>query len=73
MALDAAPTLSTDLQSRLDDYFAALGQGVNAQMTRQARLSKLAHLDAMTDTQLAELGVTRAEIPSYVFSDMFPF
>ena len=73
MALDAAPTLSTDLQSRLDDYFAALGQGVNAQMTRQARLTKLAHLDAMTDAQLAELGITREAIPTYVFSDMFPF
>ncbi|KQI67501.1 hypothetical protein AN189_15300 [Loktanella sp. 3ANDIMAR09] len=70
MPLDT--TLPTDLQTQVDDYFATLGQGFNAGRIRQERTTRLIALNAMTDAELAQQGLTRAEIPNHVFGDMFP-
>ncbi|MCB5200769.1 hypothetical protein LGQ03_16145 [Loktanella sp. TSTF-M6] len=70
MPLDT--TLPTDLQTQVDDYFATLGQGFNAGTIRQERTARLIALNAMTDTELAQQGLTRADIPNHVFSDLFP-
>ena len=72
MALDTYTPVARDLTARLDDYFAGLGQGFNARALRDARMNRLVALDAMTDAELAGLGLTRDDIPGHVFADLFP-
>ena len=52
-------------------FFKALGQGLAAYMERHARMAEINRLNAMTDEQLAELGVKRDRIAQYVFRDRF--
>ncbi|MBU2889349.1 DUF1127 domain-containing protein [Celeribacter halophilus] len=63
--------LTPGLRARIDLFFASLGQGVNAYSVRRKRLGELARLDAMSDAELSELGITRDRIPHYVFRDLF--
>jgi uncharacterized protein YjiS (DUF1127 family) len=59
------------LMARLDAFFAALGQGMNAYMHRKSRMDEIEALNARTDAELAALGITRDDIPRYVFRDTF--
>lgn len=63
--------ITPGLRAQLDLFFATKGQGVNAYAMRRGRLAELARLDAMSDTELGRLGITRAEIPTHVFRDIF--
>jgi hypothetical protein len=57
-------------RDRLDQYLVAQGQGFNAHLETRARLHEFVALDAKTDAELAELGLTRREVPAFVFADM---
>ncbi|WP_101065377.1 hypothetical protein [Roseovarius salinarum] len=57
-------------QADLDHYFASRGQGVNAYLLRRQRGAEVARLNAMTDSELAQMGLTRAGIPAFVFDDL---
>ena len=59
-------------RQRLDTYFAGLGQGVNADPLIRARLGEVAGLEALSDAELAALGMERSDIPARVFKDLFP-
>jgi uncharacterized protein YjiS (DUF1127 family) len=59
------------LLARLDAFFAGMGQGMNAYMHRKSRMDEIEALNAKTDVELAEIGITRADIPRYVFRDTF--
>ncbi|WP_417523538.1 DUF1127 domain-containing protein [Marinovum sp.] len=59
-------------RQRLDTYFASLGQGMNAQLLIRARLGEVAGLEALSDAELAALGMDRSDIPARVFRDVFP-
>ncbi|WP_323766283.1 DUF1127 domain-containing protein [Marinovum sp.] len=59
-------------RQRLDSYFAGLGQGVNAAALIRARLAEVAGLEALSDAELALLGLDRSDIPARVFQDLFP-
>ena len=59
------------LRARIDLYFAELGQGFNAADFVRRRLPSIVSLDAMSDTELANLGLTRDEILPFVFEDCF--
>jgi uncharacterized protein YjiS (DUF1127 family) len=59
------------LLARLDAFFAGLGQGMNAYMHRKSRMDEIEALNAKTDAELAEIGITRDDIPRYVFRDTF--
>lgn len=59
------------MAQRLDLFFAGLGLGVNPYMLRQSRMREIQALNACTDRQLAQLGLTRDDIPRYVFRDLF--
>ena len=59
------------LKARIDSYFADLGPGVNAHLLREERRDLLNWLNAQSDAELAAMGLTRAEIPSHVFADLF--
>lgn len=55
----------------LDDYFAGLGQGINAYMERQSRVTEIDRLNAMSDEELLKQGIRRDRIAYHVFRDRF--
>lgn len=57
--------------ARVDAFFATLGQGMNAYMHRKSRSDEIEALHAKTDAELAKIGITRDDIPRYVFRDVF--
>lgn len=59
------------LMARVDAFFAAMGQGINAYMHRKSRMDQIEALNAMSDAELAGIGITRDDIPRYVFRDTF--
>ncbi|MFO7757271.1 MAG: DUF1127 domain-containing protein [Roseovarius sp.] len=62
--------LPTSWRRDLDLFMAERAPGMNAYMLSRHRLSSVARLQAMTDRQLAAMGLTRAEIPAFVFEDL---
>lgn len=59
------------MRDRIDQYFAEMGQGVNAYLLREERGDILNWLNSRSDAELAAMGLTRAEIPAHVFADLF--
>lgn len=51
--------------------FAFLGKAMILNSTAYARLEKVQRLQAMSDEELAELGLTRNEIVRHVFHDLW--
>ncbi|TCP44353.1 DUF1127 domain-containing protein [Rhodovulum marinum] len=68
MTLKTAPG---GMSERLDLFFAGLGLGVNAYTLRRSRMREIQALNACSDAQLARMGLTRDDIPGYVFRDLF--
>lgn len=68
----AAPVKAQEegLLARIDAFFVALGQGVNAYRMRESRMAEIRRLNAKSDAELLALGVTRDTIPQYVFRDL---
>ena len=62
--------LPDQIQHRLDAFFASLGQGVNAFMAAMSHRDEIEALYAKSDAQLAEMGLTREDIPRHVFRDL---
>lgn len=58
-------------QGRRTGIFAAIGRAMDAYMERHARTAEIRRLDAMSDEQLAKMGISRDRIPHHVFRDMF--
>ena len=59
------------LRARLDAFFATIGQGMNAYMESRSRMHQINRLNALSDEELAEMGLKRDEIPRHVFRDIF--
>jgi len=68
-----SPAAPGGLRDRLDRFFAGIGQGFNAFLVVRSRRAELARLEAMSDAELARMGLRREDIPRYVFRDMFGF
>jgi len=68
-----APQREARLKKGMDEFFAALGQGINAYMERNARVREIERLSAMSDEELLKLGVRRERIAYHVFQDRFWF
>ena len=68
---DTAIDTRARLMARIDALFANMGQGINAYMHRKSRMDQIEALNALTDAELAKIGITRDDIPRYVFRDMF--
>lgn len=62
--------LRPGLRTRLDLYFAQIGQGFNTARACRERLHDLVALDSLSDAQLRAIGLTRADIPAFVFADL---
>jgi uncharacterized protein YjiS (DUF1127 family) len=69
MATTTKIDLSPDLRAQADRFFARMGQGFNGYVERLSRRSEVERLDAMSDAELAKLGITRDRIVAYVFRD----
>ncbi len=68
----AAPGDLTDrLRADLDWFFAGLGQGINADGLSAARSQALVRMNALSDYDLACMGLSRTDIPAFVFADLF--
>ena len=60
----------TPLGAKLDLFFASMGQGLNPDRLRRARLHEIIVLEAMSDADLAAIGLHRDEILPHVFGDL---
>ncbi|MEQ9695730.1 hypothetical protein [Shimia sp. SDUM112013] len=58
------------LMQRLDLFLASQGMGFNAATEKRRRLHEAYALNALSDCQLAHMGMTRADIPAFVFADL---
>ncbi|MDP2580844.1 hypothetical protein Q8W37_12955 [Shimia thalassica] len=58
------------LLQRLDLFLVSQGMGFNAGTEKRRRLHDAFALDALSDCQLAYMGMTRADIPAFVFADL---
>lgn len=65
----------TDLLHRIWGGCVAFGQSISAALavnaSADARLREMSRLHAMSDDELAKLGVSRDRIAHYVFRDIF--
>lgn len=69
-----APTIvfaKPGLRQRVDAFFASLGQGVNAYVQYRSRADQINALNMKSDAELSKMGLTRDDIPRYVFRDLF--
>lgn len=65
--------LSAPLRARVDAFFTALGQGLNAYIETRSRSAELQRLFDMSDAELARIGLTRDGIVAHVFRDRLGF
>jgi hypothetical protein len=66
--LDYAPP---GWRGRLDMFLTEQGQGFNAHVLSQSRLHDLLALERLSDGELDRIGLKRADIPAFVFADLF--
>lgn len=71
MAVSSTVRGTRPLADRLDSFFAGLGQGFNAYLERRSRSEEIRRLDAMSDAELAAMGISRDRIAHHVFRDLF--
>ncbi len=57
------------VRSAFGTFFAGLGEGFNAFAAARVRCAEIERLYAMSDKQLAAMGLTREAIPRHVFRD----
>lgn len=65
-------TTTTDfaIRAKIDAFFATVGQGFNAYMVRRSRIDRIRTLEAMSDADLARMGIQRDRIVHHVFRDL---
>ncbi|GAB4258762.1 MAG: hypothetical protein Kow0013_00870 [Pararhodobacter sp.] len=71
MAFFANTDFPPRLRTQIDAFFVALGQGFNAYVEARSRRDQIERLTAMSDAELAKLGIRRDQIVHHVFRDRF--
>ena len=66
---DTAPLATAGWRHWIDAVLSSLGRALNAYAESRARTGEVRELEAKTDAELARLGITREQIPAYVFRD----
>lgn len=61
---------SSWLPAAYDSFFARLGQGLNAYIETRSRRAEIVALEAKSDAELAQMGLSRDRIVHYVFRDL---
>jgi len=59
-----------DWRSALDLYLVEHAPGMNSYLLSRSRLASVARMHLLSDQDLAEMGLTREEIPAFVFEDL---
>lgn len=59
----------TGLRAKLSAFFARLGQNMQQSMELHARMDQVTALQNKSDAELEKLGISRSQIPYYVFRD----
>ncbi|GAW34812.1 hypothetical protein RA2_01864 [Roseovarius sp. A-2] len=54
----------------LDLFMAERAPGMNAYMLTRRRLLSVAQMHSLSDSELAAMGLRRADIPAFVFEDL---
>lgn len=57
----------------LDGFLASLAKSFSVALERHARMDEIARLQAMSDAELAALGLRRDRIVHHVYRDMLSF
>jgi uncharacterized protein YjiS (DUF1127 family) len=70
---DFSTPLSTRTRTWLNDFFALIGRRYDAYVHFASRRDQIDAYNAKTDAELAEMGLTRADIARHVFRDKFHF
>ncbi|WP_319826408.1 hypothetical protein [Thalassovita sp.] len=60
-------TANPSLRDRIDMVFAAIGRALFTVAEASSHVKELNALNAKTDAELARMGLTREDIPRYVF------
>ena len=68
--LTPTATRLPQIRAKVDAFFAAMGQGMNAYMERRSRMNQIVALEAKTDDELAKMGIRRDRIVHHVFRDL---
>jgi len=63
--------LSSGFFDGLRRTFAAIGRAFTVHLEHEARTKQIAQLNAKSDAELKQMGLTRDQIPAYVFRDLF--
>lgn len=56
----------------LDLFLAERAAGMNGYLLARSRLASVAHLESLSASELAAMGLTRADIAAFVFEDILP-
>ncbi|MEM6479076.1 MAG: hypothetical protein AAF841_05830 [Pseudomonadota bacterium] len=59
------------LEARVDAYFIEMGMGLNSYTIRRERKDILCWLNAKSDGELMLMGLSRKDLPEFVFGDLF--
>lgn len=62
--------MPADWRRNLDLYLAERAAGMNGYLLARQRLASVAHLQSLSESELACMDLTRADIPSFVFEDI---
>jgi len=71
MANTTTHIADSGVRSGIANFFQAFGAAMTSYMERRSRADQIARLNALSDEQLAKMGITRDGIPAHVFRDMF--
>ena len=67
----ATATPTSGVRTSFQSFRASLATAFAAYLERRTRTDEIERLNALSDAQLAKLGITRDTIPAYVFRDLF--
>lgn len=63
-------TLPAGWRRHLELFLIENAPGMNAYLLARSRLTSVMRMHAMTDSELAGMGLRRADIPAFVFEDI---
>lgn len=66
---DSTTQAPRSLRARVAAFWAAFGRAFGAYLDRQSRYHIVQRLNAMSDEELAKMGISRDRIVQYVFRD----
>ncbi|WP_415921344.1 hypothetical protein [Tateyamaria sp. SN6-1] len=61
---------TTSVWASIKDFFSMVGEAMTMSAAAEVRMRRIDALNAKTDAELAEMGLRRQDIASYVFRDL---